>query len=228
MLEVLERSRLSDAVARSIRQYIAARGLRPGDRLPTEHALAEQLGVSRISVREATKALEFVGIVEAKPGRGLTVGQLDMGRISEVLGFHLAVHRYPPLALLETRIVVETGGLPYAARRIAADPAIHDRLQEMVERSRRTRELQEWIDQDIGFHRALLEASGLSPLVAFNDLLQAFFQRFRESVKKAEWKRGVESHQRIIDSLREQDLPRACDELRRHIESHKERVGVPS
>jgi GntR family transcriptional regulator, transcriptional repressor for pyruvate dehydrogenase complex len=227
-LEVIERSRLSDAVARKIKQYIAAGGLAPGDRLPTEHALAEQLGVSRVSVREVTKALEFLGILEARPGRGITVGRLDMGRVSEFLGFHLAINHYPAIPLIETRIVIETGGLPYAARRMAEDPTIYDRLQGLVERFRGTRELQGWIDLDIAFHRALLEASGLGPLVAFNDLLQVFFQRFRESVKKAEWKRGIDSHQRIIDSLREQDLTAACEELRRHIESHKERVGVRS
>jgi GntR family transcriptional regulator, transcriptional repressor for pyruvate dehydrogenase complex len=226
MLETIERSRLSDAVARKIKQYITARSLKPGDRLPTEHSLAEQLGVSRISIREATKALEFVGLLDARPGRGITVGRVDMGRVSEYLGFHLAINDYPPLQLIETRIVIETGGLPHAARRMAEDPGLYDRLRDQVDRSRGTRDLQEWIDLDIAFHRALLEASGLAPLVAFNDLLQIFFQRFRESVKKAEWKRGVESHLRMIDCLRDQRLAEACDEMRRHIESHKERVGV--
>jgi GntR family transcriptional repressor for pyruvate dehydrogenase complex len=226
MLEVIERSRLSDAVARQIKQHIVAHGLKPGDRLPTEHALAEQLGVSRISVREATKALEFVGLLEARPGRGITVGRLDLARLGEFLGFHLAINPSPPLPLIETRIVIETGGLPYAARRMEEDPAVHDRLAGLVERSRGARDVQEWIDLDIAFHRALLEASGLAPLVAFNDLLQVFFQRFRESVKKAEWKRGVESHRRILDLLRTRQPTLACDELRRHIESHKDRMGV--
>ncbi|MFO0843574.1 MAG: GntR family transcriptional regulator [Gemmataceae bacterium] len=226
MLETIERSRLSDAVARKIKQYIAARGLRAGDRLPTEHSLAEQLGVSRISIREATKALEFLGILEARPGRGTTVGRVDMGRVSEFLGFHLAINNYPPLQLIETRIVLETGGLPHAARRMAEDPGLYRRLREQVDGARGARDLQEWIDLDIAFHRALLEVSGLAPLVAFNDLLQIFFQRFRESVKKAEWRRGVESHLRVIDHLRDQRLAEACDEMRRHIDSHKDRMGA--
>jgi GntR family transcriptional regulator, transcriptional repressor for pyruvate dehydrogenase complex len=226
MLEVIERSRLSDTVARKIKQYIADQSLKPGDRLPTEHALAEQLGVSRISVREATKALEFVGVIETRPGRGITVGHLDMARISEFLGFHLTINQYPPLPLIQTRIIIETGALPHAAQRMAEDPAIYHRLHALVERFRGTNDLQEWIDLDIAFHRALLEASGLGPLVAFNDLLQIFFQQFRESLKKAEWKRGIDSHQRIIDFLRDQQVSQACDELRRHIESHKNRMGV--
>ena len=50
--------------------------------------LAETLGISRLSLREATKALEFLGIVESKTGVGLTVGRIDMGRVTEHLGFH--------------------------------------------------------------------------------------------------------------------------------------------
>lgn len=225
MLEVIERSRLSDVVAKKIKQYITARGLKPGDRLPTEHAFAEQLGVSRISVREAIKALEFLGILDSRPGRGIIVSRIDMERVSEFLGFHIAMNQYPVDQLIDTRIVIETGAFRHTARRMKADPAIYDSLQKIVKRFRGTSELQEWIDLDIEFHRTLLDASGLAPLVAFNDLLQIFFQTFRESVKKAEWKEGTVSHQRIIDLLQQQKPTQAADEMRRHIESHKSRIG---
>ena len=101
-------------------------------------------------------------------------------------------------------------------------------MQAIVDKFRAARDLQTWIDLDIRFHRELLEASGLSPLVAFGDLLQVFFQRFRDSVKKAEWKQGIDSHQRLIDFLRDQDIASAASELRRHIESHKQRLGARS
>ncbi|MCU0979415.1 MAG: FCD domain-containing protein, partial [Pirellulaceae bacterium] len=70
----------------------------------------------------------------------------------------------------------------------------------------------------------LLEASGLQPLVAFGDLLHVFFQRFRESVKRADWTTGVESHRRLVEHLAAGNLDKATSELRKHIESHKERI----
>ena len=70
----------------------------------------------------------------------------------------------------------------------------------------------------------MLEASGLSPLLTFSDLLAAFFRSFRESVLKADWKAGIESHQRLIDALHASQLAAARDELQRHIESHQERL----
>jgi DNA-binding GntR family transcriptional regulator len=104
------------------------------------------------------------------------------------------------------------------------DPGVYERLHALNDRLRSADRLADWIRHDIAFHHALLEESGLIPLVAFGDLLQIFFQRFRESVKRGEWKQGIESHQQMLDFLRQNDVPGACDELRRHIESHKHRM----
>ena len=54
-----------------------------------------------------------------------------------------------------------------------------------------------------------------------------FFQRFRESVKKAEWKVGMEAHRRIVNHLATGRVDAAADELRRHIDSHRA-VGPPA
>ncbi len=225
-LAALPRRKIRDQIAQRIKELIASEQLGSGDRLPTENALAEKFGVSRLSVREATKALEFLGIVESKTGVGLAVGQLDLARVIDHLGFHPALHRVDPLQLVDSRVVVETGVLAHVARRMAADPTIGDALDAIVAQFRTARDLQTWIDLDIRFHRTLLEASGLEPLVAFGDLLQVFFQRFRDSVKRAEWKEAIESHQEIIDLLRKQDVAAAVERLRLHIESHKHRMGA--
>lgn len=226
MLKTVSRPKIRDVVVERLKNYIAAEGLLVGDPLPTETQLAEKFGVSRLSLREATKALELFGIIESKTGVGLRVGQVDLERVTGHLGFHPALQQASPIALTDTRIVIETGALPYVAQRMAHDSSIYLRLQDIVKRFRATRKLQEWIDLDIAFHRTLLDASGLAPLVAFNDLLQIFFSKFRESVKQAGWREGIESHQRIIDFLRDGDVPRASEELRKHIESHKTRIGA--
>lgn len=228
MLETIGRPKLRDVVAERLKSYIVTENLRAGDKLPTETELAAQFGVSRLSLREATKALEFLGIVEARPGRGLTVGAVNMERVTEYLGFHPALHSVAPEELIDTRVLIETGVLPHVARRMQASPAIFDRLAGINDELRRTRSLQRWLELDIAFHRGLIEASGLSPLLAFGDLLAIFFQRFRESVKKAEWKIGLDGHQLIIESLRDGDIERASAELRHHIESHRDRLGESS
>lgn len=228
MLEAVERPKLREVVASRLKRYIAEENLRAGDRLPTETELAVRFGVSRLSLREATKALEFLGIVESKPGRGLTVGRVNMERVTEYLGFHPALHDVSPDELIDTRIVIEAGVLPQVGRRMKQDASLYESLSRINGELRHARTLQRWVELDIAFHRGLIAASGLSPLLAFGDVLAVFFQRFRESVKKGEWAKGVESHQRIIDSLRAGRVAEAEREVRAHIESHRGRWEATS
>lgn len=224
MLTTLPKRKIREQAAEQIKEFIVAEQLVPGDRLPTESELAVMFGISRLSVREATKALEFLGIVVAKTGVGLTVGQIDLARVTDHLGFHPALHRADPLQLIASRVIIETGVLPHVAERMAADESIHQTLQALVDRFQTARDVQTWINLDIEFHRTLLEASGLEPLVAFGELLHVFFQQFRESVKKAEWREGIESHERIVDLLAAGKTKAAATELRTHIESHIQRL----
>lgn len=226
MLETVLRPKIRDVMASRLKSYILDRGLKPGDRLPTETELAAQFGVSRLSLREATKALEFLGVVSAKPGRGLIVGQVDLDRVTEYLGFHPTFRNAPPIQLIETRMVIETGVLPYVIARMQADPEVYARLGQINDQLRKARDLPRRVELDIAFHRRLVESSGLSPLLAFSDLLAVFFQRFRESAKQADWKGGVEQHQRLIDALKECRLNIACEELRTHIQFHSRRLAA--
>jgi DNA-binding FadR family transcriptional regulator len=220
-MEQLKRQNLSEIITGRIKHYIVEHRLKPGDRLPTEHQMAEHFGVSRVSIREATKALAFLGILRSAPRRGLTVGEVDMRRVTEYLGFHLVLTDYPKRELLETRIIIETGALPHAAQRIAAEPEVYEQLSAMTEELRATTDMERRIAGDIAFHRALLNASGVGPLLAFNDLLEIFFTRFRQSLEHGEWESGVRGHQQIIDALRVGNVERAREVLSLHLGYHK-------
>jgi GntR family transcriptional repressor for pyruvate dehydrogenase complex len=223
-MQVIGRKRLSDTVADRIRQHILENDLHAGDRLPTEHQFADRLGVSRLAVREATKSLQFVGLLEASPRRGLTVGTLDLERVTPFLRFHPAIREVTAEQLIDTRVIIETGGLKFVARRMRHDRSIYEDLSAIVAQFDKAKTLSAWIELDVAFHRRLLEASGLAPLVAFNDLLQIFFARFRESVKRAEWKLAIKSHQRIVELLARGKVRLASDAMQSHIESHRDRT----
>lgn len=224
MPETVERQNLSEMVAERIKQYIIDHRLRPGDRLPTEQELADRFGVSRVSTREATKALGFLGIIDAAPRRGLVVGHIDMKRVTNYLGFHLAISDFPLGQLLDARNVIETGGLPHVMRRMADDAELHARLTEQAEKVRQARGLDERIAADAAFHRALLDASGIGPLLAFHDLLTIFFTRFRRSLASGDWEGGMKQHQQMLDALRDGDLKRACEMMSRHLDHHRKLV----
>ena len=73
VVRAIRPQRLYEQVAQRIEGLIRENDLRPGDRLPPERALAEQLGVSRPSLREAMIALETAGLVEVRTGDGTYV-----------------------------------------------------------------------------------------------------------------------------------------------------------
>src|SRR3954447_14512152 len=87
MQDVAEpRRRLPEVVADALQQEILKAGLNAGDRLPTEPELAESYGVSRTVVREAARLLAQRGLVTVRPGRGMTVAEVDGRVIAEQYG----------------------------------------------------------------------------------------------------------------------------------------------
>jgi DNA-binding FadR family transcriptional regulator len=219
----ITRERLSEIVADRIRDHIIEHSLGEGDRLPTEHEMAALFGVSRSSVREATKALGFLGIIRSAPRRGLTVGHVDMKRVTDYLGFHFALSDYPKDQLLRTRIVLEKGAMCGLMERMAADPAAYERIAAIADEMEGVSDVDAFIKGDAAFHRALLEYSGIEPLVAFGDILGIFFMRFRTEVASAKhgWAEGVRMHRSLLDMLRSGNLAEAERLLERHLEHYR-------
>jgi GntR family transcriptional regulator, transcriptional repressor for pyruvate dehydrogenase complex len=215
--------KLNEVVASRIKDYIIEHSLGEGDRLPTEQQMTEMFGVSRVSIREATKALSFLGIIHSAPRRGLTVGQVDMDRVAEYLGFHFALNDYPRQQLYKTRSIIEIGILGEAMERISGNPAVYQKLSAVNDKLKTAADEDEFIACDLAFHRALIESSDIEPLTAFNSLLEVFFKRFRDQIFKSRFARtnAVASHKQIINALRARDLEKAQDLLRSHLLAYK-------
>jgi DNA-binding FadR family transcriptional regulator len=146
-----------------------------------------------------------------------------MDRVTEYLGFHFALNNYPRAQLLAARTVIELGAIPEAMERISGDPALYQKLSAMNERLKETSNADDFIGGDLDFHRALLEASGIEPLVAFNSLLEVFFSRFRDKLIEARWgwASGIESHRHILDALRNRDLEKSRTLLQEHLAHYR-------
>src|SRR6266436_5989224 len=121
-MERIEPSPVYELVVERIRRAIHIGTYVPGDRLPPERTLAEQLGVSRTTVREAIRVLEGQGYVEIRRGATGGVIMLDRGQTEERLGLIIR-ERLPELEeIVDFRIAVESRAARLAAlRRTAAD-----------------------------------------------------------------------------------------------------------
>jgi GntR family transcriptional regulator, transcriptional repressor for pyruvate dehydrogenase complex len=214
----IRRKRLSEQLTAQLLKYITDHGLKPGDPLPTENEMVERFGVSHTVVREATKALDFLGIIDAAPRRGMVLDEFSFDRVGEYFGFHFALCDYPKEKLLGSRAVIEMGSMPYAIKAMKKDPELYTRLRALAESGPDVQEANdEWIAYDVAFHRALVEASGLDPLASVCDLLQAFFHKFRTYINV---RKGKEGHCMILDAMRRGDLDAAVGLVRYHFLSY--------
>jgi DNA-binding FadR family transcriptional regulator len=118
-------TRASSDVIAQIREAIFSGRFRPGDRLPTEREMAQQFGVSRVTVRDALRALEASGLIRIKVGGqgGPFVAEPDIALLSDSLGTHLQLRGTSFRELAEARLALET-----TAARLAAERATKDDL----------------------------------------------------------------------------------------------------
>lgn len=210
----LRRRRLSEQLTAQLRQHILQKGLKPGDPLLTEQEMMAEFGVSRSVVREATKALDFLGIIDAVPSRGMVLDSFDFDRVSEYFGFHFAMSGYPMEQLFMARMVMETGALYYTMEAMKRNVSLYGDLRQLAEAAPETEDADAWIEYDMAFHRRLVEASGIAPLASFSDLLQAFFQQSRTVLKVSRDVR--DAHLKIVETLRMGKLDTATNLLRSH------------
>ena len=107
----LERAKTYELVVRQIKEEIFAGRLRPGDRLPGERQLSEQLQVSRPSVREAVRILQAMEIVRTSPGTGASSGLIVSAQPSRALtdlrGIHVALSSYSVAEVMSVRMALE-------------------------------------------------------------------------------------------------------------------------
>ena len=149
--------------AEKIIDYIAHNGLRPGDRLPTEQALAEELQYGRGVIREAIKILNALGRVYAHKGKGLFVSDDPHLRLGAEDGFQTFVPADPGHVDELMRFRQEIEG---AAARKAAGRATPPQLRVLREAAAASALAAKSNDRtgfnaaDSQFHAGLLEASG--------------------------------------------------------------------
>lgn len=220
----IKRQPLSRQVLRTLRDYIEDHNLGPGDRLPTERELSEDLGVSRNTVRESLGVLEAIGIIKRGPKTGAILQEADLNLLGEVTQFLLR-SRGDLEDLFEARRTLEISLIPLIVANATDDDFA--KMEKAVEEMRRDQARGGLgTDGDIAFHHALLHAAGNSLLMQFGALIQEFLRapRTRMLLDPEKAQSSIEDHLAILDALRVHDVPRAQAEMERHLSTYTERV----
>lgn len=215
----LRRSRLYEQVAEQISDWIAAREMGSGDKLPAERELADRLGVSRATLSQALVALEVVGVVEVRHGDGTVVAQAGPGagsgrRVLQSVRDH--ADRLPDV--LDARDALETKAAALAAeRRTDADLAEIDAaltfMADDVAAGGRG------IEADERFHAAVTAAAH-SPLIG--RMMAEIAGLVRESRVESLGQPGrpadsLAGHRAVAEAIRDRDPSAAAAAMHAHV-----------
>nr|WP_216645253.1 FCD domain-containing protein [Isoptericola halotolerans] len=213
-----------------------------GERLPAERALAEELGVSRPSVREALRILEAMGIIRTAVGSGPDAGATVIDRPAAGLGaavrLHVASGTLPVHDVVSTRVALETWAVRQAALAAGADDAAPD-ADDGTEAHRLVRAMavpglavEEFVRLDQDFHLAIARRAG-------NQLVEAILTGLRSAVRDyvargmaglPSWpdtaRRLCAEHEEILDAVTAGDADRAERAVRDHIVGFSREAGL--
>jgi GntR family transcriptional repressor for pyruvate dehydrogenase complex len=228
-LEKMERSRLSDRVADQLRKQVALGGFAPGERLPATKDLADQLGVTRLTVREALAQLEAAGLVESRHGSGTFVvdlrGRATLQQLATFIGAGRVLGNDELRDLLVFRAVVLNGFLDTIVARI--DYARCSALDGIVAEERKVLGQPEKLAAlDYRFNEILAEVSG-----------NLFYQLLLRSLREAHLNLGsivfsqagdgsvvVDTHHAIVRALSRRDPGALRRRMQRYLDGARRLV----
>jgi GntR family transcriptional repressor for pyruvate dehydrogenase complex len=222
--------RVSAEIVGRIKAAIRNGDLTPGDQLPPERDLTKQLGVSRVSVRDALRMLEAHGLIEVRVGArgGAFVTAPAPKLVGEGFSDMLMLADLDPVQITEARMVFELGLLDLAcARADEADVAALDEICDRADAALAAGEYEPSLSAE--FHARLARATHNDAIAmlaeAFQAPLASSLRRAHEADPAAGHQGAVE-HRQLVRAIADRDAARARAIMSAHLERTAARVAV--
>lgn len=213
-----------DVAMAHITDQILSGQVRPGDRLPPERELAQQLGISRGAVREAVRALQAQGLVTSQVGHtgGTRIASGQGESFGRTLRLHLALQSVSHDELTDTRVLLEREAVGTAASSATPEELAH--LARLCDQMDAAETITQFNALDTDFHVGIAQAAQNRLL---RDLTIAVRQALASHILVSEQQLGdawlrlrenlIAEHRRILDALAAGDSARAADLVEEHV-----------
>ena len=216
----IKRESVAEMVARRILDMVTSKSLKPGDQLPPERDLAEQLNVSRPSVREAIRGLSILGVVQSRQGGGAYITKLDGDALLGPIRFFLSLDNMNIPDLYDARSLVEGD----VARRAAInmdDIQIATLEKILIQQEATLEDASEFRLSDFKFHEAIWIGSGNSFLKRIGESLNALGLEFRRraSEKPEVLAQSLQDHRVLFNALKARDPAAAALAAEKHMQN---------
>ena len=214
----IKRVDVYESVLAQLNALITESGMEPGDRLPPERELVEKLGVSRVSVREALRALESMGKIEIRPNAGSFLVHPNGNALVNQLRAVAPVDRAFLEHLIDVRAAIEDRVVVLAAGRPGVDLSA---VRAVLERSEASlRESGEPGSLDLSFEAALAREAG-NPLLAEmqRSVHHLWIEAWSECrIAPGDWRQFYVEHHAILEALETGDGEEARQLMAEHVD----------
>lgn len=207
-----------------IKKFIRNNALKPGDTLPTESKLCEELGFSRSSVREAIRILTTLDIVEVRHGTGTFVSCTSLKALVQGLIFRATLDADDNLETLRNVVEIRQAIDLAIGKEIISklESSKLERLVSIVDKMSAKRDQGlNFAEEDREFHQVLLSEIDNPIIRELNDVFWQVHMNvipLRKLEEPQEFSRTVRAHQDIVDALQNNDLEKYQESVLRHYE----------
>lgn len=201
-----------------IKTLINSKNLEPGEKLPSERLLAERIGVTRGSIRNAIQKLEYYGLLKSMPQSGTFISNLGRAALNGMIDQILNLPEPDFKSLVETRIFLEIKSVRFAAARHTSEDLKH--IDQALENYRsKTLAGEESVEEDLLFHLAIAQAShnpSLNQLMlSITPQIITDFEKYH--VCKSDMAlNAIKEHEAIVDAIRTKDPDQAELMMKEH------------
>lgn len=210
--------RLSASVAAQIEEMVTSGQLQNGRRLPSERRLAELLGVSRGSVREAITELEVKGLVTRRPGSGTHVRRPSHSLFTGPIVSGGGLSDRETTELLDLREAIEPGIAARAAER--ATPADVEEIRALARAFENSGgDVERRMQLDAEFHQAIARAAHNALLAGLVDRFMHALDATRRTTAQTEsrFRMSKTAHRKIATAIASGDPDAAEYEMLEHV-----------
>lgn len=215
--KVINKKSTLEIIIHQIKSQIKKGILKPGEKLPSERELADQLGVSRASVREAIQALAFSGYLEVIQGKGTYI--LEMAtQYDKIVNFFSEFSNYSLDYLMEARIMLE-GEFARLAALNASQEEI-DVIERVFNEIASSKDLNTFFVKDLEFHLTIAKAThnpimnGLMKIIG--EMLYKETRKIIE-ISKDTRENTIETTRELVQAIKKRNAEQARELMSKHI-----------
>ena len=218
-MEPIKKTSVIESVIKTLKEHIISGTVQVGSKLPAEKDLCQQLHVGRSTIREAFRALQAMGFVEMKPGRGAFVATIKESDPESTVNWFVE-NESEISNFMEARMAIETLAIRLVIER-ATDKEIQtiEHAFNKFEEASINGESDLFYYYDEHFHSNIVKATHNDLLIAINKNLSNALRTYRIKTYtlKGHAENALITHREILRVIKEKDVEKAISVMNTHI-----------